>query len=235
MPPGPALAAAAAWLLSLVACAAAEPPPRVLVLTSTAGYRHESIEAGVAALRALGVRRGFAVEATEDAKRLDGDTLAGVAAVVFLNTSGDILDDQEEQALESFVRSGGGFAGMHAAADTEHGWPWYGELVGARFTAHGPVVAATVLIADPDHPSTSVLPQEWQRVDEWYEFTPVVPGLRILATLDGDPARPIAWCREIGRGRTWYTACGHTPESFSEPFFLDHLAGGILWVTGKSN
>ncbi len=230
MNPAPALAAASS-LLALTGCAPA--PPRVLLLTATAGYRHESIEAGIEAIRALGERHGFVVEATEDPQRLRGDVLAGCAAVVFLNTTGDILDEPQEQTLKAFVLGGGGFAGIHAAADTEHGWPWYGRLVGARFTGHGPVEAATVHVSDRSHPSTSGLPAEWARVDEWYQFSAVGTDLLILATLEGDPARPIAWCQGIGRGRSWYTACGHTVESYTEPLFLEHLAGGMLWVTAQ--
>jgi type 1 glutamine amidotransferase len=225
-----------------LAAAAFEPPPaapapspsRILVMTKTAGFRHGSIDAGAEALRRLGREHGFAVDVTEDPAVFSSDRLAAYDVVVFLNTTGDILKPPQETALESYMRTGGGFVGIHAATDTEYDWAWYGKLVGARFKGHGPVQAAKLVPADRDHPSTHHLPSLWTRNDEWYTFNDMVPDLHVLVRLkepDGS-ARPIAWCHVFDGGRSWYTAGGHLPENFSEPLFVEHLLGGIRWVAG---
>ncbi|HZD37885.1 MAG TPA: ThuA domain-containing protein [Actinomycetes bacterium] len=222
---------------------APEPPraARVLVLSKTAGFRHASIPAGVAAIRQLGERHGFAVDATEDAGRISGDGLDPYRAVVFLSTTGDFLDAAEQAALRRFVERGGGWVGIHAAADAERGWPWYRELAGARFARHPAVQPATIHVTDRDHPATAALPAVWQRTDEWYEFEDNPRGrVHVLATLDEATYRgggmgadhPIAWCHTVGAGRSFYTALGHTTESFSERLFLDHLLGAIRWASG---
>jgi type 1 glutamine amidotransferase len=214
---------------------------RVLVLSKTAGFRHASIPAGVAAIRQLGRHNGFAVDATEDASRLDGDGLEPYRAVVFLSTTGDFLDGSEQDALKRFVERGGGWVGIHAAADAERGWPWYGELVGARFARHPAVQPATIHVTDRRHPATISLPAVWHRTDEWYDFQSNPRSrVHVLATVDESTYQgggmgadhPIAWCHTVGGGRSFYTALGHTTESFSEPRFLDHLLGAIRWASG---
>src|SRR5690606_31440854 len=143
----------------------------LLVFSKTTGYRHDSIPAGVTALRAIGTDLGLAVEATEDATAFTPDNLHRYAAVVFLSTSGDVFDDAQRGALEGYVRRGGGFVGIHAAPTTEYGWPFFGQLVGARFDGHPPVQEATVIVEDGSHPATAHLDARWVLVDEWYEFT----------------------------------------------------------------
>ena len=220
--------------------------PRVLVFSRTMGYRHASIDPGIEAIRAIGQADGFDVEATEDPTIFEPDRLGGYAAVVIHSTSEDVLNEAQQQAFTGYIRGGGGFAGVHAAADTEYDWPWYGRLVGAYFAGHpnDPNVREGVLrVADPDHPSTETLPDPWIRQDEWYEFGELEPGLNVLLDIDErsykrpeeDPApapRPIAWYHEFDGGRAWYTALGHTSESFSEPAFLDHLRGGLRYAMG---
>jgi type 1 glutamine amidotransferase len=214
---------------------------RVLVLSKTAGFRHASIPAGIAAIRELGERHGFVVDATEDSGRLSGDGLDQYRAVVFLSTTGDFLDAAEQAAVQRFVERGGGWVGIHAAADAERGWPWYGELVGARFKRHPAVQPATIHVTDRRHPATASLPAIWQRTDEWYEFESNPRSrVHVLATLDEATYKgggmgadhPIAWCHTVGAGRSLYTALGHTTESFSEPRYLDHLLGAIRWASG---
>jgi type 1 glutamine amidotransferase len=234
----PALVVAASGLAA-AACAPqpaaqAPAPSRILVMSKTAGFRHGSIGAGVEALRTMGAEHGFAVDVTEDAAVFAPDRLAAYDVVVFNNTTGDILGRPQEAALESYIRNGGGFVGIHAATDTEYDWAWYGKLVGARFKGHGPVQPATLEAADRDHPSTRRLPSPWTRNDEWYTFYDMAPDLHVLVRLkepDGS-ARPIAWCRVFDGGRSWYTAGGHTDESFAEPLFVEHLYGGIRWAMG---
>ncbi len=231
----------------LQACAA-KPRPRpaegfwVLVFSKTAGFRHESIPEGVAAIAQLGAENGFDVEATEDAAIFTDSGLAPFAAVVFLSTTGDILDDAQQAALEQYVHRGGGFVGIHAASDTEYDWPWYGRLVGAYFHSHPAIQEAVIDVTDRDHPSTRRLPRRWTRRDEWYNYRRSPSNaVHVLARLDersyqggsmGDD-HPIAWCHELDGGRAWYTGGGHTSESFNEPLFLQHLLGGILWAAGR--
>lgn len=218
--------------------------PRILVFSKTTGYRHASIEPGVAALRARAEEAGVAVDATEDAGAFTTENLDRYAAVVFLSTTGDVLNAGQQAAMEAYVTGGGGFAGIHSASDTEYDWPWYGELVGAWFESHPPGIhAATLHVAEAGHPATATLPDPWTREDEWYDLRDVQPGLSVLLEIDessykspaDDPApdpRPIAWYRVFEGGRTFYTALGHTSESWAEPAFLDHVWGGVTWVRG---
>src|SRR5688572_302231 len=215
----------------------------VLVFSRTAGYRHGNIPKGLAALKKLGRDHGFAVEATEDPESFNPRVLSRFGAVVFLNTSGDALPGKPQQeALQAFIRGGGGFAGIHAACDTGYDWPWYGELVGAYFASHPVVQPGLVKVVDPSHPSTSHLPPEWKRWDEWYDFRANPRGkVKVLAVLDegtysggkmGDD-HPIVWCREFEGGRSWYTGLGHTRRGFADPRYLRHLLGGILYALGR--
>ncbi|MEV0395909.1 ThuA domain-containing protein [Polymorphospora rubra] len=215
---------------------------RILVYSRTTGFRHESIPAGVAALTALGRRHGFEVVATEDPAVLTPAELAGFAAVTFLSTSGTISDDPAARAaLEGHVRAGGGYVGIHAASTTEYDWPFYGALVGARFDRHPAVQRGRIVVADHDHPATAHLPGAWERTDEWYDFrTNPRPSVRVLLRVDETSYEggrmgadhPIAWCHENLGGRSFYTAVGHTVESYGEPAVLAHLLGGIRYATG---
>lgn len=223
-------------------------PPRVLVFSKTAGFRHDSIPDGIAAIRELGVvslagaTPAFEVDATEDAAAFTDANLAKYAAVVFLSTTGNVLDDTQQAAFERFIRSGRGYVGVHAASDTEYEWPWYAKLVGAYFKGHPDIQKATVIVEDRTHPSTSMLPERWERTDEWYFFRDNPRArVKVLARLDettynpgpgamGD--HPIAWYHEYDGGRAWYTAGGHTKESFKDELFRGHLRGGILWAMG---
>jgi type 1 glutamine amidotransferase len=218
-----------------------DPRFTVLVFSKTTGFRHDSIPQGVAAIEALGAEHGFAVDSTEDAARFGDAVLARYKAVVFLNTTGDVLDTGEKAAFERYIRSGGGFVGIHSASDTEYGWPWYGRLVGTWFASHPQIQRATVHVANPDHPSMKGLPALWERTDEWYNFRSNPRGaVQVLATLDEatysggamGADHPIAWCQEIDGGRSWYTAMGHTKESYAEPLFRLHLLGGIESAAG---
>ncbi|MFW6089069.1 MAG: ThuA domain-containing protein [Gemmatimonadota bacterium] len=215
--------------------------PTVLVFTKTAGYRHASIPDGVRMIRDLGRDHGFAVVHSEDAGVFDDEALTGYAAAVFLSTTGDILDGRQQAAFEGYIRGGGGFVGLHAAADTEYDWAWYGGLVGAWFERHPRVQAAVVEVADPAHPSTRMLPARWERTDEWYDYRHNPRGdVHVLLTLDEDSYdggkmggdHPIAWCRRYDGGRSWYTGGGHTRESYAEPLFRRHVLGGIRWAMG---
>lgn len=215
------------------------PPARALVFSRTTGFRHASIPAGIAAIESIGAANALEVEATEDPTAFTPTNLARFRVVIFLNTTGDVLDSAQQAAFEQYIAAGGGFAGVHSAADTEYNWPWYGELVGAYFQSHPAIQAATVQVVDSAHPATTGLPVAWDRIDEWYDFQSVPgPLVRTLLTVDegtytggtmGAP-HPISWSRSVAQGRAWYTAMGHTIESYAEPLFLQHLRGGILWA-----
>ena len=213
----------------------------VLVFTKTAGFRHDSIADGIAAVQTLGRENGFAVEATEDAGRFTDEGLAPYRAVIFLNTTGDVLAAEQERAFEHYIRGGGGFVGIHSAADTEYDWAWYGDLVGAYFDSHPAIQQGQIQVTDRVHPATEHLSARWQRRDEWYNYRRNPRGrVHVLATLDEGSYNggnhgfdhPIAWCHDYDGGRSWYTGGGHTRESYSEPLFMQHILGGIEYATG---
>ncbi len=216
---------------------------RVMVFSKTAGFRHDSIPAGIEAIRELGKDGNFEVEATEDAEAFTRENLERFAAVVFLNTTGDVLARAQEEAFEAFISSGGGYVGVHSAADTEYDWEWYGSLVGAYFKTHPKIQEGVNVVEDRTHPSTHHLPDRWRRTDEWYCYrSSPRERVRVLVSLDETTYEggsmgadhPISWCQEFGGGRSWYTGGGHTAESYSEPSFSAHLLGGILWAAGKA-
>ncbi|WP_369180384.1 ThuA domain-containing protein [Streptomyces mutabilis] len=209
--------------------------PRLLVYTRTTDYRHDSIPAGIAALRALG---DFTVDATEDPAALERP-LTPYAAVVFLSTSGEVLTPAGRERLAAHVEGGGGFVGVHAAACTEYDWPFYGELLGARFDRHPAYQPGRVVVEDRDHPATRDLPPTWDFMDEWYDFRTSPRGtVRVLARADESSYEgggmgedhPLVWCREQGAGRVFYTALGHAAEAYADPDFLAHLRGGVQWA-----
>ncbi len=215
---------------------------RILVFSKTAGFRHDSIPDGIAAIRQLGADNGFTVDATEDSGAFTPGHLQQYNAVVFLSTTGDVLNGAQQRAFEDYVRDGGGYVGVHAAADTEYDWPFYGGLVGAYFDSHPPgTPQATVKVEDRNHPATAHLDAEWVRIDEWYNYRTNPRGqVHVLATLDEDSYgggnmgedHPIAWYQTYEGGRAFYTGGGHTKESFAEPQFRMHLLGGILYAAG---
>jgi cytochrome c len=236
-------------LVSALAGAGADPAPapptpiRVLVFTKTAEFRHDSIPAARHAFTELAARNALTVDTTEDAAVFDDTALARYDVVAFVLTTGDVLDDGQQAALQRFVRRGGGFVGIHSASDTEHAWPWYRGLVGAWFRSHPPVQPATVHVVDRRTLSTGRLPADWPRVDEWYAFDRNPRGaVHVLATVDEatytpDTAsmgrdHPIAWQHAYDGGRAWYTAMGHTDASYADPVFLRHVLGGILYAAG---
>lgn len=217
---------------------------RVLVFTKTAGFRHDSIPDAVAALEQLGAQHGFAVDATEDATRFSEPRLAPYDAVVFLLTTGDVLDTAQQEAFERYIGAGGGYVGIHSASDTEHEWLWYGGLVGAYFKDHPPGTNVASLRREiADHPSTEMLPDVWTRRDEWYNFQSNPRGTAtVLLSIDTSSYvtgtmgtdHPIAWYRPYEGGRAWYTGGGHTRASYAEPLFLAHILGGIRYAAGMA-
>jgi glucose/arabinose dehydrogenase len=214
----------------------------VLVFSKTAQFRHGSIGAGVAAIQSLGATHDFSVTPTEDAGQFTLANLTNYEAVVFLNTTGDVLNETQQSAFEQYIQGGGGWVGVHSAADTEYSWNWYGELLGAYFQSHPAIQSATIVVADQVHPSTAHLPQQWNRTDEWYNYRVNPRGkVHVLATLDESSYsggadgfdHPIAWYHDFDGGRAWYTGLGHTNGTYAEPAFRQHLLGGILYAAGQ--
>ncbi len=183
--------------------------------------------------------------ATESASIFNDEDLERFEAVIWLSTTGDVLNDTQQGAFERYIQAGGGYVGVHAASDTEYDWPWYGELVGAYFNGHPAQQTATIEVTDRRNPATRHLSREWIRFDEWYNFRNYTPGsVHVLAELDEssyDPGptamgeeHPIAWCQRFDGGRAFYTGLGHTEASYTEPAFLRHLLGGIEQAAGAA-
>jgi YD repeat-containing protein len=230
---------------------------RALVFTKTAGFRHDSIEAGTAAVRTLGTQKNWQVDDTADASLFTDAVLSHYDVVIFMSTTGDTLNDTQQAAFERFIRSGKGYVGIHAAADGEYDWRWYGNLIGAYFRNHpAGTPTGTVVVEDTTDPSTAGLPARWSRVDEWYNYkapTNASPddysarstaGVHVLLKMDEstyveedgtdgvDDDHPISWCQRYDGGRSWYTGLGHTQASFSEPGILSHIGAGIEIAAG---
>jgi len=216
---------------------------KILVFSKTDGYRHESIESGIEAIKKLGQQNDFTVEVTEDATLFNEAKLKDFMAVVFLNTTGNVLDPVQQSQMERFIQAGGGYVGIHSATDTEYGWPWYGKLSGAYFDSHpmNPnVQEGKVTVVQPNHVSTDSLPESWMVADEWYNYKSIEPTNNVLITVDestyeggtNGANHPIAWYKEYDGGRSFYTGMGHTDEQFSDSKFLGHLLGGIKYAIG---
>ena len=224
---------------------AAPAPFRVLIFSRTTEYRHESIPNAIATITALGAANGYVTEATEDPTAFTATNLARFQVVVFALTSGDPLDAAGQTAFEAWIAAGGSWVGIHSAADTEYSWPFYGTLLGAWFKVHPAIQQATVRIEVATHPATMGLPSPWVRTDEWYDFRTnprATAGVTVLATIDESTYtggtmgadHPLVWAHATtGGGRAFYTALGHTMESYADPLFRQHLAGAIRWAAGR--
>lgn len=212
--------------------------PAILLFTKTTGFRHDSIPTGVEAVSGIAADLGYQAVHTEDASVYTPEQLAAYDAVVWLSTSGDVLDELGRAALADFVTGGGGWCGIHAASTAERAWPYFRQLVGARFIGHPPgCTPGRINVVDTAHPSTSHLPKEWNWTDEWYSFDERPSDVEVLLEVDeesydtadlamGDP-HPIAWHRRLETGRCFYTSLGHDASSYSDPVFLAHIRGGL--------
>jgi type 1 glutamine amidotransferase len=222
---------------------AADEPYDVLVFSKTAGFRHDSIPAGIQMIRELGAANSFTVTATEDSAQFTATNLTQYEAVVFLNTTGDVLTATQQSAFESYIRGGGGYVGIHSASDTEYDWPFYGELVGAYFASHPAIQQATVRVENRAHQATQHLGSSWVRTDEWYNFrTNARSTARVLATLDESTYsggsmgadHPHTWCKTVQGGRSFYTGSGHTQASYTEANFRSLVLGGIRYAANRT-
>lgn len=242
---------------------AAQAQFKVLLITETAGWHHESISNGIAAINELAFTHTFQVVRQQNARKITEDGLKGFDAVIFLSTTADIFDADEQAAFEKFIQSGKGYVGIHAASDTEYEWEWYTQLVGRMFHIHPVQQTAKLNIIDHNFPGLEHFPDTMLWTDEWYEFgEDKIEGLKNLVLLDEssyDPkvtwgkrdedasgnlvdrvglgmgaVHPISWYHEFDGGRAFYTALGHKEKVYENQWFLDHLYGGIYYAaTGK--
>lgn len=213
---------------------------RILIFSKTAKFRHDSIPTAVKTLQQLASEQGLHAEHSEDATTFTTHNLARYRAVVFASTTGDVLTEAQQRAFEHYIRNGGGYMGIHAAADTEYDWPWYGQLVGAWFRNHPPGLQSSQVQPERDNrPSAAA----WPVRDELYNYRDNPrPRVRVLATLDesqyqggtmGDD-HPISWCHAFDGGRSWYTGLGHDAALYSAPQFLGQLRQGLRHASGLS-
>lgn len=225
---------------------------KVLLFTKTDGFHHESINEGVTAIKQLATRNSFTVDWQEDAKLFNDKNLEKYQAVIFLNTTGNIFNEEQQAAMEKFIKSGKGFVGIHSASDTEYDWVWYTKMVGMMFKIHPAQQTAYLKVEDSNFPGMERFPKKFLWTDEWYEFKTPAPAtdLKFLVSVDEksyDPKtkwgdnegkgmgfHPISWYHNYDGGRAFYTALGHIPLTYSDQTFLDHIYGGIYWAaTGK--
>lgn len=206
---------------------------QVLIFSKTEGFRHSSIETGIQAVQQIANENGFKTIASQDSRFFTENDLSEIDLMIFLNTTGDILNLDEQNAFQAYMDNGGNFFGIHAAADTELNWSWYSDLVGAKFKSHPKIQEAKILIESRNHSTLKNFQENtWIRTDEWYNYEDISKGLNILMSLDetsyegGENGKfhPIAWYHNYrGGGISIYTGGGHTAESYAEPEFLDHL------------
>ncbi len=225
---------------------------KALLVTTTRGWHHESVHAGVLAIQQLGVKNNFDVVLQESPGAITDKNLEQFKVIIFLNTTGDIFDSAQQKVMERFIQSGKGYVGIHSASDTEYDWDWYNKLVGRMFYIHPAVQTAKMTIVDPSFPGLQGFAQNEYFTDEWYHFGPEkVTDLKYILAIDEssyDPKaewgekkvtgmgkfHPIAWYHNFDGGRSFYTALGHLPTNFSNTAFLNHLYAGIFWAaTGK--
>jgi type 1 glutamine amidotransferase len=228
-----------------------------LIFSKTAAFRHtQCIPQGTVAIAQMADKRGFEVDATEDASLFTDANLAKYDVVIFLCTTGDVLNADQQAAFERYIQAGGGYAGIHSASDTEYDWPWYGGLVGAYFRDHPGVAGvnaqfqvASMDVEDRRSAATKRLPRRWTREEEWYNFrSNPRDTVHVLLSVDestydprgysvpgGSPPmgdHPISWCQPYDGGRAFYTALGHKGEYWDEPLLLSHVLGGIEMAAG---
>ncbi|MGA9637248.1 ThuA domain-containing protein, partial [Flavobacterium sp.] len=215
----------------------------ILVFSKTAGFRHKCIPKGIEALQKMGAGQNWKMTFSEDASLFNKESLSKYNLVLFLNTTGDVLDRNQELAFEEFIHNGGSYVGVHAASDTEFEWPFYAEMIGAQFKSH-PKQQKAVLNVDTNnpHPATTHYPASFEKFDEWYNFKkPVAQHVNVILSIDetsyqGDRMgthHPISWYHVYEGGRVFYTAMGHTDESYVDTNFLKHLQEGIRWSLGE--
>lgn len=226
-----------------------EKPINVLVFTKTVGFRHESISSGLKMLYDHSKKQNWVITATENSQLLRDDFLSNFDVAVFLNPTGDAICDAGQAAFEKWMDSGKGFVGIHAAADFEYDWPYYGKLCGAYFKTHPASQEATVVFENTDHPAMKPFNgmKSYTTFDEWYTFKQNPrPNVNVLATLDESSIKkfknddfrmgdhPIIWWHENNAVRSFYTGFGHTHEAFQDTLIQEHIINAINWAAKRS-
>ena len=217
--------------------------PKVLIFSKTLRYYHESIPDGIAAITQMGQQHGFDVDTTKNADFFTDNTLKKYATIIWLSTTGDVLNPAQQAAFERYIQAGGGYVGIHSASASEKDWEWFGQLTGAVFVNHPPdPVDGVVQVADAKDPSTRQLPKRWKRKDEWYNFKKRMTDVHVLLTADESTYQggtegvyhPLAWKHKFDGGRSFYTALGHLGEAYRDPLFQQHILAGIQYSIGKN-
>jgi hypothetical protein len=243
------IAVLAGMSFNLGACAGDK--ARVLVYSGSTGYRHASIPAAVASIKALGEKAGYVIDTSEDAEVFTAENLVKYKALVLVSNSTDPKKPESEwfvgpkrEALQGFLEAGKGVVGLHAAADSHYHWGWYGRMMGGYFERHPKgTPKGVVTVVDARHPATAKLPKSLERNDEWYYYKDFDPTVRVLVTIDpqsiGDSGEadvnpnPLVWCHDFGGGRVFYSALGHTDESWNEPYMINLMTGALAYAVGK--
>jgi len=220
---------------------------KVLYLTHSAGFKHEVLPLSEQILKQIGERSGaFEVTATQDCSVLSRDGLKPYDAVVFYTTGELPISDAQKAAFLEFIRSGKGFVGIHSATDTFYKWPEYGELIGGYFDQHPWHQEVAVNVEDQHHPATRHLGKSFKITDEIYQFKNFSRSrVHVLLSLDvnsvdlnkpavhrTDKDFALAWWRNYGKGRVFYTALGHRPEVWQDDRFQQHILGAVRWAMG---
>lgn len=214
---------------------------KVLIFSKTNAYRHESIEPGGIALIEYFQDHNISATQSDDSTMFNGNNLSQFDVVIFFNTTGNILDSTQENNLVKHIRAGKGFVGIHSASDTEYDWVWYSRLVGAQFATHPDIQKATVVKIDTHHIANKHLTDRWTRTDEWYNFRKLPDSVTVLLAIDEttyeggthDSLHPVSWYHNYDGGRSFYTAMGHTVESYQDTLFLKHILEGVIWAAGN--
>lgn len=244
------LAALTLSLFAMNAPVMAAAKGKVLIYSGSTGFRHDSIPAGVEAVKGIVARLGYTFDATEDPAVFTADQLVDYKAIVFVSTTTDPRKPESEwfvgerrDALVGFMKAGKGVVGLHAAADSHYHWPWYGQMMGGYFERHPRgTPKGTQTVVDAKHPATAKLPKTITRNDEWYYYKDFNPLMRVLITVDpatiGDGQadvnpNPVVWCHSFGGGRVFYSGLGHTAGSYAEPYIVDVITGGLRYAIGK--
>ena len=220
--------------------------PKVLVFSKTNGFRHESIEAGKIALKTMADQKGFEVHFTEEPSQFVTNNLKKYSAVIWLNTTGDVLNNEQQSEFQRYIQAGGGYVGIHAAADCEYDWAWYGKLTGAYFLDHpnpDNVQKGKFYVTRKGHPLVMGMPDEFERTDEFYSYKQINTSINVVLKIDEKSYRggkngedhPMSWYHEFDGGRAFYTGMGHTNETFTEELFLNHLWAGLQYSMGGEN
>ncbi len=238
---GIALASCLSLLATLCTpIASAQDAGRILIFSKTAKFRHDSIPVAVKTLQQLAEEQGLQADLGEDAAQFTTDNLARYRAVVFASTTGDVLDETQQAAFEHYIGNGGGYMGVHAAADTEYDWPWYGQLVGAWFRNHPAGLQSSHVQPERDSQPNGT---SWAVRDELYNYRDNPrPRVQVLATVDESQYQggtmgkdhPISWCHRVDGGRSWYTGLGHDASLYDMPQFLAQLRQGLRYASGLS-